>query len=710
MLVWSTAEQPIVLQRSTGLFTPPGAPAPVGNFRLSVTGRSRAVFLTLMLPHFSSTAPRAPIPVSAQGDGEVWRIPGGDGEETRLQVGVNRGDRLAAAEWETDARVVVLARDGSGAVQQLLLEEGSYFRTPSWEAQLSQRASLWLSRNGAQWLGYLQAPDPQSEVVLSLRHFPAYPLRFNHRLVRPTAQREGWQQFGLQGSGSLELGSGPERVYLPYRFIRRPDLLVWLASRPGHVQTPDRWRDDQRQQAQNEVVVRMSRALDRMIGRRTGAWTGDSLLVRNALNLVGGLLQESYNNQNLSTLRIPHRYRLNGTGGNLRWQAMEEGIFTERSVRIHNLHLGIQDGNGRALEYRMGHWLAGQFNHSLRLSSGAGNWLLLQHSRFRERRAAHVSAGLRMGEWQLNPGWSWQKGHGSQSAFLNWRRHRLAGSLWRSRGPRGVAWYQSLSGYGTRWAFSLQGRQNPADQQDYTLDGFFRPAPTLTLDGGFQLQKNRDWQMEGVRAQASWVGRELGLTAQFQRRQGQWQQQGRLRWHSAGTLLLASLRLTEWRIFPGDAAGLFLENGLGRSRLLTQVAADRASPGAGVAVRGEQQWQIPAGSFQIAPLWGLQARPDWQLNRMGSGLWHGSWPLYVQGMRLRQAGRWFWDWQFNMALPVPGGAGWATLWAHLRHRPGSLEQLEVYLQPPARWAQPGIYASYQRNLGTRLEGFVQIRW
>ena len=172
---------------------------------------------------------------------------------------------------------------------------------------------------------------------------------------------------------------------------------------------------------------------------------------------ASSLMQETISDMTFKTFDIPHRYSYNGKWGESRWKILEDGMFTEKGLRIRNLSLQHFDEIGKGMNYQYLNFFPDHQSHAIRLHSNYQNFLYYQFAETNKNNTQQVQVQFQEADLQINPGYSWSQGSKNEHVFLNGRWANYSGSISHSlyNGEKNV--YESFSGFNDDFAFILEG-------------------------------------------------------------------------------------------------------------------------------------------------------------------------------------------------------------------------------------------------------------
>ena len=718
MFTMGSSEVPPQIVRDFSIYTPRGGPRPAGSFRIETYPTRSGYFATLLYPHRPEDAPRELIRQPVIGEGDMIRLRNLDGESAEVDLAVNRGQLFETERWKSDGKVVWVMYDPSLQIKGLLLVDFTVFQSDRILLQSDFPVTLFLEDHDSHWQGYVEASDETQSYHLTISGIHAFPFRFNRIPVIPRSDDGSRQRYRLTGSGALDIGSGMSPVIVPYPFHTTPGLLQWLSQQPQPHRQFAYWSDYQKQLFRNEIMMNF------LYGMESGLRYWEQRLFQgqptfmNAAYTLSGVLEESYSRNSPSTffISVPHRYQFQQTTGNISWSVFEEGSFSPTNLEIQNVQLNAHWQNGRGISYRGSRRFKDHQSHHIRLFASNGSQGFYQIARFQEQVEQQAQLYLRGNRAMLNPGYRWGNPSQTTDAFLNWRMHRFQGSMRRIQSGDSVQFHQTLSGFGGAWAFSVEGQQTPAkDRQQYRVNWFYSLNPTLTLSQGGKVEKRRLWHLPAAFTEFLWRPKRLAVRGRIERRDEMLHQQLSAYWHRNSHQLSGSVDLKafafgrenrlqarwSYRGRSGFSAhtNLVYQYWQTRQRYAVDVFHTLAIP-----IRNHLFWQ---------PIFGESIPSPNPLQWLGSGVsYFGRHTLFGQFLIHRQVDLTSVEYQFAMYWRSrhQHNSPLVSIWLNLQQQGDRVYRTEMRVQPRGGTFQPGLYYSYLRGAGSRLEGYLQWRW
>ncbi len=714
----TSQEAPPHISRDFSLYTPPGKPAPAGSFRIELPQIRSGYFVTLLYPRLSTEFPRELVEYPLSGIGELIRIPGLDDGDGEIEFAVNRGRLLKSDRWQSDARVIAIGYDPALQIRELILVSFTRFHSDQVSLQSDVPITLFLEDSGINWQGYVETPDEKLSYHLTVSGIQAFPFRMNRIPLTPEIDTGGQQRYKLTGSGTLDIGTGLSPVIVPYAYHRPPGLLEWLSQQSHPRQQYEYWSDYQKQVFRNQLMGNI------LSGMGAGIRDGEQRYFNGLpiLSTVGytlfGVSENSYTRNSSSTfdIRIPHRYELERRIGNWNGTFFEEGVFSPNSLKMQNVQFFLRQAGGREFAYRGTTRFREHQSHQVQFFTAGGSGGMYRIASFRNQVEQQVQIHVQHKGIRVNPGYRWRHHRGNREAFLDWQLNRFRGRLRRMESGDTLRWYQQLSGFGSNWAFTLEGQQQlETNSQRYRFNLFYQTGSTVIISQGGQVEKRTRWQLPLAFSELRWRGNGMTVRGRLAKESDKTRQQVSVNWARKGYRVHTS---TDFENFAFGKTNRLQTRWSYRTRsgfsAYSNFIYRYQQPEKKYAGDLLHTLAVPLGSrFTWQPIVGVRFPATRPLQWLGSGFsFYGRYALYGQVVYRRWLNSAIVEYQLALdfnAAPQIDKAGF-TLWLNVQQQGNRIYRTEVRIQPPGDLRQPGLYYSYLRGAGSRLEGYLQWRW
>jgi hypothetical protein len=708
----NSVENKSLITFNYGQLTPPLPASPIKSFQIEQPDMKEGYFATLFFPkeNIRKNFSTAKIPVI--GNGEVQRISMPGQEFGDQQWAINRGGVLKTSRWQSDASVLFLQSNPTGALQSLLLIDFTYFREQNIKIESDLPITLFLERNEEQWLGYIES-DSESNVRIT--GISIKPVRFNHQLLQTFVVKDSSElhyELNIPGSGSLEFGPGRGRVNVAYRFFNHPNFLVWLKDRPRRLKNYNSWTDYEKQVFQNQIVSNMFRGFNQV----TRIWSES--IFRNpeifslSINSIG-MFQETLSDPTYSTYDIAHRYHFNGKFGNSKWEFLEDGTLTEKGVLLRNLFFRASNKQGRSINYRYYSWFEDHASHYIRLHSDHRNFILYQNSQSTKNQQQQVQLNFDRSGYFVNPGYIWNKEEQLRHIFLNGGIDNFHGSFRHSTTPESDISFESIYGYSDNYAFSFEGEQKGHKKQSYQGNLLYYFSDRVRINQGLQLQKTEKWTLPAAITEVNWNFSTHALHAGLIKKNSDYFQQFSFYSNFKDGYISTHLNLDKFHFanksmlkvegnFDFDHNYKYYANALyyfnrGQDKYNTDIY--------------QNLWLPISLSTFLHPSVQICIPQEDPFKSFGIGLTnYNYYPVFTQILLFRNRKPVILDYQFsiqNLNFLINSNL---QFWVHFQQNGELLESSEFKIQNASYNWQPGLYYWYKRNLGSRWEGYLEWYW
>ncbi|MFQ5584296.1 MAG: hypothetical protein ACE5GL_07675, partial [Calditrichia bacterium] len=655
---------------------------------------------------------------TVKGEGDAMMLRGGAGFELITDIAVNRGSELESARWKSDAQVIWVKYDPTLQINGLLLVNFTRFVSADLKIYADFPITIYLERNNFFWQGYIEVTGELKRYNLTIEGIDEFPFRFNRQVVEQQKGRDGLITISLSGSGTLDIGSGPAAVQIPYQFHPPPDLLTWMNDQPRPVSEYEFWSDYHRTVFNNQLVRHLQDGLEQGIMYWNDRLFPGTQLIRNSWWVLSGIMEESYSSRSSTTFtpRMSHWYQFSGTANNLNWSVFEEGIFSVNFLRIQNLRIHAQMQNGLGLSYRASNWFEGQQMHQLRFYSPGGSQVFYQFSGLQNLNEQHLQFTYQDRKFSLNPAYSWNNFNDDRDAFINLQMNKYSAFLGKSRLGAENNYYQFLSGYGNQWAFSLEGRQVDAagiSHQFYSGDFFFKLYPTLNFSQGVQFNKTDNWELSRFYGELNWRNKNLSVRGGMDGNYSQVNQRALLSWKVSRHKFIGSINLADFHFNRQNTVRLRWNyrsrNGLAiYTNAVYKYWPVREKYGADLF---QSVWFPLNMNWQIQPILGQTFPSQEFLQWFGGGLnYNGRHSLFTQVTANRTSHPYLINYQLIFTFNQNKFKPVLNAWFQLSQSGNQIHRVEIQVQRADQPLQPGVYYSFLRGVGTRFEGFLEWKW
>lgn len=709
----STPEKPLISENH-GLYTPQVASRPLNSFQIGHAPAMHGSLLTLFYPHEEGAAPLYPEWVPIIGDGEVIRFDLPESPFAAMDIAMNYADSLRSDRWQSDARTLMAQFDAAGRITALLLNNFTHFRSQDLTLECDFPITLFLERADHAWQGHIDTA-PAHRYTLTISGIAEVPLRFNRQVEIPLSETSATRKFHLQGPGTLDIGATTAVVRIPYRYHHVPNLISWLNQQPNARRSYEGMFTAHQQLFRNRIAYEMMQGLTSGLLNRQQQWLNGSHFLEHAYFVLSGVSQASYNRDSPSTfsLSLPHRYHFNGRVRNWQWQAFEEGTFSTSSFRVQNIALSARTQGGAGLSYRGGFWIDDHRSHEVRLIGNNGSQIFYQDNSFQDDYQRQAQLQYRAGSMLFNPGYRWEKNSSNNNAFLNWRFRQLNGFFQKTTTAGESEYRQFIGAYRRSWAFTLQGWQNDQRKlQEYNAHWQIHPFRQLRISQGTHWQYNRRWEMPRGYSEITWHSPGLALRGKISKIADTWQPAAAFYWRQKQHYLQGALDLSELDFRPGNRLRLQWDfHSLSSWRIGTRLDHSYRNENTGSTTEVFHSFALPVGNHLWMPVIGETLTKAKPLQWIGSGFllqWQHT--LYGQLVANRQLAQTVVDYQLNATINDRQQLPMFDIWVHLRQAGEKLQESEIRVSPVNSSITPGIYYSYLRGGGSRLEGYLQWRW
>lgn len=711
----STSPAPFVLKQNYGLRTVRGPSEETASFQMEQNLNKPELFATLIYPsteeHPVFFLKKNPV----IGNGTYYVIPSTKPGMGESEMVVNRCENISAAEWQTNARFFYGEKNANDQLKALLLVNFTHFKYQSFEISCDQPLSIFLERNGTQWLGYVEVPQADLKYTVYFKHFSLYPLRFNHRLIQvnSTTNQEFEYNVLLQGSGSLEMGTGDAFVKVPYPDHSNIQFLAWLAARYHSEKNYDNWSDYDKQQLNNDIVSGLLWGAEKGAEHWSTKLFGDEKVLTQATNALGQS-QETISDRTFSTFDIAHRYQFAGEISQNKWNFVEDGTFTERGILFRNMRLQTRNASGAGLEYRFYHFFKDHQAHSLKLQVNDNNFMNYQTAYSNNKNVQQLEFYLSDTQGFLHPGYSWSPNTSYNEQFVNAGIKNYRGSFWRRQDADNKSYYESLSNYSDSWSYSLEGTQDNQNKQQYKQALFLKLPQHVNLAQHLQIKKENTWQVNNAYSGITWTKNSTRLNSFINYSNDEWLEGFLANFNLKDGYLDSYFDLHAFDFDRKNEARIIffkqLPNSLGINTYASyKYHEDEKHYNSAV----QQSVSIPLTfNIHLQPMLQVYIPSGDFLKWIGSALdYINQNSLYLQVLAEtgnNDKNRIDYQLSFqspSLVLHIP-----LDLWIHIEQAMQKIDNAEVRVLSGSNDINPGIYYSYNPFTGIRWEGYLQWRW
>ncbi|RMF59053.1 MAG: hypothetical protein D6748_07275, partial [Calditrichaeota bacterium] len=298
---------------------------------------------------------------------------------------------------------------------------------------------------------------------------------------------------------------------------------------------------------------------------------------------------------------------------------------------------------------------------------------------------------------------------------LTWRLKRFQGSIRRIQIGDSVMFHQWITLFNRAWAWSLEGSEETiSGSQIYQLNGFYSLHPTVLVSHGIRVDKQSTWKIPKSFSEVRWRSAGTVFRARIEQREDVFREILSGYWEKGAHQFSLNLALQAAQNPPSERLQ-FNWNYTGHRgiSLLNRFTIHQQEASRGYLYTFYHTLNIPVGiRWQWQPIIGEELL-SWEFRYLGSGFYYqGEYPFYGQVLFSSQAQWHLVDYQLAGEIPLffLPRKNRLLLWGNLQQQGGKIERTELRFQPTGGEVQPGIYYSFIRSRGSRLEGYLQWRW
>ena len=709
----STEENPAIITRNFGLQTPPTPATEISSFKIEQLEMNNGYFATMMIPQEKNNRDVIFSKKPFKGKGTVNNISNLNSNISEMEYVVNQGNTIETAQWKSDSRVLFLEQL-SGDLQSILLIEFTYFNYGNITIQSSVPITLYLERNKFQWLGYIEASDYDFETKLDIAGLVIQPARFNHQLIDSNnliQHNLDRYTINLQGSGSLEFGIGSRQVKMPYRYHHQNSFLSWVKRRFELGLNYNNLSDYDKQLFKNHIIGNLYNGVQKSAENLSQRFFNNPDVFNHIANATG-LMQETISDMTFSTFDIPHRYAFEGQWGESKWKVLEDGMYTERGLRVRNLSLQNFNDQGRGMHYQYFNFFPEHQSHAIRLHSSQQNYLYYQLAETDENKSQQIQAQFRKTNFLINPGYSWDKKYDNEHIFLNGRWNNYSGNLSRSVANGEKYTFGSLSGFTDNLAFVFEGEQSSIIDS-YSENIVYYISPYLNLSQAMNVSKQDEWNLDDFLLDLNYSGQSQTLRGRYFYNQNKSYQQLFYYLSSSNYYVSSQINLKDFQFGQENqfqlASGIQFENDY---RYYSNASYRHDNHESKYIALIYQQIWIPFGKYTyLHPVIELQLPDRNPYSWIGGGMTYlGRLPFFGQILFNNNESPNLLDYQFSIQNVAIFPKSEMMLWVHIQQQKYEIQNTEIRIQNTATVWQPGLYYLYNRHFGSRWEGYLEWYW
>jgi len=715
ILYSSTQKNPALISRNFGLQTPPAPAEEMASFKIEQLQMKDGYFGTLMIPSKSNTGNLQINKIPFKGKGTVNRVSNIIDTFSEMEFAVNRGNIIETSQWKSDSRIIFLSTRGSD-LQSFLLVEFTYFEFGNIIIKSSVPVTLYLEKNKFQWLGYIESSDFEITTKLNIEGIPIEPFRFNHQIISPDKLiQNGINNYNifLEGSGSLELGIGNQQVKMPYRYFAQSNFLSWIKRKFDLGLNYNNLSDYDKQKLKNHIVGNLYNGLINSAENLSQDIFNNPFIFNHIAN-ASGLMQETISDMTFSTFDIPHRYAFEGQWGESKWKILEDGMFTEKGMRVRNLSLQNFNNNGRGLHYQYFNFFPEHQSHAVRLHSNRQNYLHYQFAETNKSKSQKIQAQYNNGELLLSPGYLWDKVLNNELVFINGRWKNYSGYLNRSiiNGEKTVN--GSIDGNINNLAFTFEGEQTSIKDSYFESISLFA-SPNFYLNQSMNIFNNNNgkWNLESFTMDFNYKGNNQTLRGRYFSNQNKSYQ--RIFYYLSSSKYYVSSHLDLNNFKFGKENQFQITNGFqfkNDYRYYSNISYQYDNHDSENKTLIYQQFWIPFGDYAyLHPVTEVQLPDDDPYKWIGSGFTYiGRIPFFGQILYSDQDLISLMDYQFSISNIKVFPNSEMMIWLHVQQNENEIQNTEIRIQNTTSVWQPGLYYLYNRDFGSRWEGYLEWNW
>ncbi|MCB9069337.1 MAG: heparinase II/III family protein [Calditrichae bacterium] len=702
----SEIESPQIVQ-DFGLFTPKSKGVPVNNLQIGQRDVRNGLFLTVMLPESGQASEVQLSPLAIKNGVRGYRIATA-ADEISTEVAVGNGELMAAPNWQTDARAVWVQMTADGQISGVMINTGTFFSSDEFELRFEVPVTLMLSRTAFGWQGFLDAPPVNFEMEISGIFQGAFQLQ--RREVVPFYSDRGTTKLLLNGSGPLEIGANFHPVELPEPFRRSPDLLGWLARQPNSREVYRYWPDYYQITHQNQLMQEFRSGVATAIHRFSDEQFGDPYAIDYTAFAIYGIMQQSYNRNSPSAfyVKIPHRYQFADDAGNYRWKIVENGRFSLDDLEIHHFHADVADAAGNRFTYRRAAEFAG---HS-------SNYLNLELSDRYE--FGYMNAGLVGQENQQFFGKI-----GFERSFVRFGQRTSQKDRYQYVDGKYQNWLATfshqndagskrqtldLNGFGQRYAVAMAGDWQEKEQH-YVGNFLFYPHSKIKMGQFFQIEKQSVWHIRQWLGDVHFRQKTASVRFALANRNQRFSESLTTRFQHKNNQIWFNFRSESLKINKNGVAAIrWSHQSPANWQKETQLRYGFLPLENKFGTEIQQSWQVNLDQhLSVYPVFASAFEHDQPLNAIGSGFgFRGQHRFFSQVMINLSNEKTAFSYNLSIDVASRNGNPLFNLWLQIWQMGSQLIRNEIRLVPLWSGVQPGVYFSYQRGIGSRLEAAVQL--